>query len=153
MVSDDDVYREAAADWRHYDNVIWQLPSVSIALTTGIIAATFTLIDDNFVRFIILLIGTFLMGSLAFSLVKHRLFHNARTDTLEDLEAKYDVSFPIKRRTYIGKKGKKRKVKENDKFYTKWNSAYRWLLLSMIASSISLLILAIYQLVLNFGIL
>ena len=67
-------YEQCYEDWRHYDNNVWQLPSVTIAIASGLIAIAYEYVTNPFPRFIILFLGFWLTLSLTVALVKHRLF-------------------------------------------------------------------------------
>lgn len=81
-------YKQHAEDWRHLNNIIWQIPSLTVTVGAILIAGSYQL-SDNIARGIILLLGTILSFSLLVALVKHRYFHNKRTELLESIETKW----------------------------------------------------------------
>ena len=72
-----DRYSEVSADWRHRDNLTWQLPTILFALTGAIFAAILKLRDDtsqcSFDSIFTLLYFLGFLLSIAFSIM---LFQN-----------------------------------------------------------------------------
>jgi len=72
---------------RHFNSLLWQVPSWGIAISAGVIVAANQL--DNykwtfsveFVKTSILLFGTFLLGALVIAVFKYRVCHAASIDS------------------------------------------------------------------------
>jgi hypothetical protein len=76
---------ELSETYRHYNSLIWQLPSWSVAIATGVIVAanqigksadTWT-IPVKYVQVSILLFGAFLLTALAIALYRYRAYQAA----------------------------------------------------------------------------
>jgi len=72
MIDPKEEYKQISEDWRHRDNLTWQLPSVVIVIGSALTAAAFTLdIDLQYlyvIRPILLLFGGFLSLCLTYAL-------------------------------------------------------------------------------------
>ena len=68
-------YNQISQDWRHRDNLTWQIPSIIVAIGGALIAGAFGLkIDCRYVcivRPILLGFGALLAGCLTFALVQN----------------------------------------------------------------------------------
>ena len=69
-------YNRLAEDWRHLSNLIWQMPSLAIALLTGIMGVSYQFLGP-FPRALLLTVGA-----------KHRLFHESTSVFMRELEDK-----------------------------------------------------------------
>ena len=74
-VGDEVEYSQISQDWRHRDNLTWQIPSIIVAIGGGLTAAAFGLnIDPQYiciVRPILLGFGALLAGCLTFALAQN----------------------------------------------------------------------------------
>jgi hypothetical protein len=101
LVTDDDKfeaklaqYNRFAEDWRHVSSLIWQIPSIAIAIMTGIIGVSFQFLD-GVPRIVLLGIGAFFLLAICVALAKHRLFHESRSVFMRDLERNFGITvFP-----------------------------------------------------------
>ena len=137
-------YNQCSEDWRHYNAIIWQIPSVAITIAAAILAVAYQYIQELLPRTVILFFGGFILSSLTVALIKHRLFHNQRTEFLYQTEMDWASSSKVKRII-------KRKTSEiqNIPWYQRMR-AYNWLLGAMIITTLCLLGLGFYNLFLLF---
>ena len=82
-------YEQCLEDWRHYDRAMWELPSVSLAVTTGVVAVAYQVITLGIARLLVLLFGFMMQTSFAVALWKHRTFQGKRIDVLSEIEDKW----------------------------------------------------------------
>jgi len=61
-------YQQISEDWRHRDNLTWQIPSIIVVIGSALIAAAFTLNIEPFIRPILLGFGGFLSLCLTYAL-------------------------------------------------------------------------------------
>ncbi len=61
-------YNQISEDWRHRDNLTWQIPSVIVVIGGALIAAAFTLNIEPCIRPVLLGFGAFLSLCLTFAL-------------------------------------------------------------------------------------
>lgn len=67
-------------------NLIWQLPSVAIAIGGGLTGIVFSVGIPTGARILLLLVGTVFMAAMAIALERFRMFQIRRRKDLEDLE-------------------------------------------------------------------
>jgi len=79
-------YQECAEDHRHYSSLIWQVPSIAVAISGGILAFSFADNIDKFIRPFILAIGLIFDFVLFVGLLRYRMFEIARRVDLEEIE-------------------------------------------------------------------
>jgi hypothetical protein len=99
-------YDRLSIDWRMHHNLIWQIPSVAVAIMVGILTVSYNFLND-IPRVILLGVGSAVILALAVALAKHRLGADARTQFLQELETKiFRIErFPLKTEdieTYLG---------------------------------------------------
>jgi len=86
----DTIYAQISEDWRHRDNITWQIPSVVIAIGGSAIVAAFALdIDPDYarvVRLAILFIASSLSFCLTLALTQNLFYQIACGKALERLE-------------------------------------------------------------------
>ena len=99
MLTDEEIsqYEQTLNDWRMYDNVIWQLPSLSLAISSGIIVLAYGTLQDIIPRMFILLIGFLMQSGLTIALWKHRVYQDCRIEIINDIESKWAQDGEIKR--------------------------------------------------------
>jgi hypothetical protein len=85
-------YDRLAEDWRFHHNLIWQIPSVAIAIIGGIVTVSYQFLN-GLPRVILLSIGSALIFALTIALAKHRLGADARTQFLCDLGGDRPLDF------------------------------------------------------------
>ena len=92
-------YDKLSDDWRHFNTIIWGVPSVAIAIVTGIILAAYRPELEGLPRIIALSIGSLFLFALTIELVKKRLHMNAISFLLNDLQVSLglpkDFLFPL----------------------------------------------------------
>jgi hypothetical protein len=70
-------------DWRHYNSIIWRLPSLTTAIVGGLLGVAFYAVVDPLPRALVIALAAFFSFSMAVALVKHRWFHNVRTRVID----------------------------------------------------------------------
>ena len=133
-------YNQCSEDWRHYDNAIWQMPTVAITIASAILAVAYQYVQELLPRTVILFFGGLILLSITVELIKHRLFHDQRTEFLSETEKDWVASNRVKRII-------KRKTTEIQQlpWYRKVRG-YKWLLITMIISTLFLFGLSSYNL-------
>jgi hypothetical protein len=100
-------FTRASYDFRQYDEVIWQMPSVAITITSVVFAVAFNFVHNTIVSGVILLVGGFFDLTIAIALCKHRLMEDARAHYLKDIETEFGIkSIPVTTKEaedYLGK--------------------------------------------------
>lgn len=113
-------YSEISTDWRHRDNLTWQLPSIIIIIGGTLVAAAFLFeIDPQyliFVRSILLLFDALLSLCLTHALGQNILYQVGSSTALEWIiegkEKEKKILLPNSRRTIKPKKDLKLSRKE-----------------------------------------
>lgn len=105
-------YRQLREDWRHYDKLIWAAPSIVITIT-GILIGIAYKIENLGIRLALLGMASVWIFTLLVSIVKHRLFQEARTSVIYEIE-KPSGKFctPIETDDAINKLKRERKLKQ-----------------------------------------
>jgi len=88
------LYERASNDWRHFDNNVWQIPSLALAINTFMLSVVFNSDLTNasnassaiWIRSLIISLATFFTIVLLIALVKHRLHQCGKDKNLEILE-------------------------------------------------------------------
>ena len=128
-------YNQCSEDWRHYDRAIWQMPTVAITIASAILAVAYQYVEELLPRAFILLLGGLLLLSITVALMKHRLFHDQRTEFLSDTERDWVDSDKVRRTI-------KRKTEEIQQlpWYRTYRKlkAYKWLFSTMIVATLVL---------------
>ena len=70
-------YSKLSDDWRHFNNIIWGVPSVAVAIMTGVILAPYNPDLQGWPRITYLGVGSLFLFALTIELVKKRLHMNA----------------------------------------------------------------------------
>lgn len=80
-------YDKIANDWRHFNTIIWGIPSVAVAIMTGIIIAAYQPHADlqGWPRIASLSLGSLLLFALTVETVKKRHHMNAMSILLKRL--------------------------------------------------------------------
>jgi Double zinc ribbon len=111
-------YNKLANDWISFNNLIWAVPTVAVAIMTGMLVAAyrpeFNLLPH--VRIVILSLGSLFLFALTIEVVKKRFHMNVISLLLKDLQAelglKEEFRFPLGISGDIDEYLKKRLVKE-----------------------------------------
>lgn len=131
-------YNQCANDWRHFDTSIWQMPSFSVALSS-VILLIIDKMQDPALKSLILFFGTMLSISMIIALNKHRLFQEQRTALLSKIEKSWIDNHKINNLTI-------RLTKDIKKINTiERLSAFKFLKICMIMTSIVMMIILIYN--------
>src|ERR1700733_1384351 len=78
-----------ADDYRQLDQLIWQIPTLAITVTSVVIAVSFGYVHIALVSGGLLLVGGFFDSTLAIALAKARLMEDARLHYLKLMEEEY----------------------------------------------------------------
>ena len=98
-------YAQLSEDFRLYDRVIWQIPSVLVLICSAVIGVSYSAITDHWARGALLMIGFSLALALGLALVKHRFFQATRIDVLKTLEEDLTTGLiKVQRTTHQGPK-------------------------------------------------
>lgn len=94
-------YKECNENWRHYDKVIWQIPSFTTAIDGALIVAAYAYVNVTdvwslLVREILICVALVLNVSLTYALIKYRFFVELATATLDEIEKAMRGRFEIK---------------------------------------------------------
>ena len=139
-------YDRLAEDWRLHHNLVWQIPSVAIAIIGGILTVSYSFLD-GMPRAVLLGIGSVLIFALTTALPKHRLGADGRSQFLLDLETEIFKVKPIPTKTNDIKEYLKDRSLTDDplfRFLIKHSSEI-WLLRVMFGSFIAMSFLVISQ--------
>jgi hypothetical protein len=92
-------YSKLSDDWRHFNTIIWGVPSVAIAIMTGVILVAYSPDLEGWPRITTLSVGSLFLFALTIELVKKRLHMNAISYLLKDLQVALgipeDLRFPL----------------------------------------------------------
>jgi hypothetical protein len=92
-------YDKLTEDWRYFNNLIWGVPTIAIAVMTGImIGAYHNLHDGTWERIASLSIGSFFLLALTIEVVKKRYHMNVISSLLRDLQIELGLEkfeFPL----------------------------------------------------------
>lgn len=92
-------YDKLTEDWRYFNNLIWGVPTIAIAIMTGImIGAYHNLHDGSWERIASLSIGSFFLLALTIEIVKKRYHMNVISSLLKDLQKELKLGkfqFPL----------------------------------------------------------
>jgi uncharacterized membrane protein len=106
-------YEKLSNDWRSFNNLIWAVPTVAVAIMSGMLIAAyreeFNVIPQ--VRIAILGLGSLFLFALTIEVIKKRFHMNVITSLLQDIEAK-GFELEEKFRFPLGTKGIDRYIEE-----------------------------------------
>jgi hypothetical protein len=141
-------YERLTEDWRFHHKLIWEIPTVAVAIMAGILAVSYTQLESSSVpRIILLFVGGGLLFGLTVAVVKHRFNADYRTVYIEDTER--DLGIPV----YPLKTDKMRdKMKKDGKKYTNTGplinlSAEVFLIVLTFLAALLMFVLAGYEIV------
>ena len=92
-------YRELAEDKRLYDRLIWQIPTLVLTITTGIVAVAYSYVQDDAIRAVIFFLGIFWVFAMLVVTIKHQYFGMVQRKLLILIEHKYMHLPPVQRFT------------------------------------------------------
>jgi hypothetical protein len=85
-------YNRASYDFRVFDQLIWQVPSISITITSVVFAVAFGFIKNNYVIMgVVLILGGIFDFTLLITLNKYRLMQDVRAHWMDYLEQKFQI--------------------------------------------------------------
>jgi hypothetical protein len=91
-------YDKLANDWRHFNTIIWGIPSVAVAIMATIIIAAYQKELEGWPRIASLSLGSLLLFALTIETVKKRHHMNAMSLLLKRLQEeglKLEYRFPV----------------------------------------------------------
>jgi len=140
-------YNRVAYDYRQFDQIIWQIPTVATTITSVMFAVAFNFVHIQVISGVVLLMGFYFDLTLAIALSKHRLMEDVRARFLKDLETSYGLEVvPIstaEAEDYLRKK----QHKHASHPWLRRRNAFRFLLSSILILSLSQLIIGTYLLI------
>jgi hypothetical protein len=159
-------YEKLSNDWRSFNNLIWAVPTVAVAIMSGMLIAAyreeFNVIPQ--VRIAILGLGSLFLFALTIEVIKKRFHMNVITYLLQDIEAEgfaleKKFRFPLGTKgidEYIEGKSKGDPKKKPDDYsdpvfkFFKMSYARKYLTYVILIAAISLALLAEWEFI-KFG--
>jgi hypothetical protein len=142
-------YNRVAYEFRHFDQIIWQIPTVAITITSVMFAVAFNFVHIRLISGVVLLLGSFFDFSLAIALSKHRLMEDVRAWFLKDLETSSGLKvvpvLTVEAEKYLSTK----QHKHVSPPWLRRQNAFHYLLWSILFLTISQLIIGIFYLVIS----
>ena len=85
-------YNRASYDYRMFDQLMWQVPSIAITITSVVFAVSFGFIKDNYlVMGLVLIMGGIFDFTLLIALNKYRLMQDVRVNWMDYIEEKFGM--------------------------------------------------------------
>ena len=146
-------YNRASYDFRMFDQLMWQVPSISITITSVVFAAAFGFIRNNYmIMGVVLILGGIFDFTLIIALTKYRLMQDVRARWMEDIENELGIkNIPVHSKTaeeYLSKKDHDHK---SPKWFRKRNAFRSLFYTILILFTVSVLI-GVYLIYLYFTI-
>jgi hypothetical protein len=154
-------YEKLANDWRAFNNLIWAVPTVAVAIMSGMLVAAYHEEFSVFpqVRIAILSLGSLFLFALTIEVIKKRFHMNVITYLLQDIEAEgfgleEKFRFPLGTKgidEYIEGKSKGDPKKKPDDYsdpvfkFFKMSYARKYLTYVILIAAISLALLAEWE--------
>jgi hypothetical protein len=79
-------YEKLANDWRHFNTIVWGIPTVAVAIMASIVIAAYGVGVEGWPRIASLSLGSLLLFALTIETVKKRLHMNAMSLLLKTLQ-------------------------------------------------------------------
>jgi len=140
-------YNQLCEDLRHYNSIVWQLPTVSGVLMSIVVTLGYQYVKEILPRFLIFIVGGSLLMGLTVALYKHRFFTDARTYKIREIEEKWTrnnlIASPAQRETTAYSNLIPTEMIRKPKTFLEKQSAVAWLKASMWIMTLILFILAI----------
>ena len=142
-------YERLAEDWRFQHRLIWEIPTVGVAIMAGILAVSYTQLNA-WPRSVLLSVGALLLFGLAIAIAKHRFGADYRSQYIEELESRLGIPvFPLITREALAKMRKDNKQLTNDRFLRfiveqNW-SAELFLMRLTFSASYLLMVLSVWE--------
>jgi len=85
-------YNRASYDYRMFDQLMWQVPSISITITSVVFAVAFGFIKNNYmIMGLVLILGGIFDFTLLIALSKYRLMQDVRINWMDHLEKEIGI--------------------------------------------------------------
>jgi len=85
-------YNRASYDFRMFDQLMWQVPSISITITSVVFAVAFGFIKNNhMIMGVVLILGGIFDFTLLIALSKYRLMQDVRINWMDQLEKEIGI--------------------------------------------------------------
>jgi len=85
-------YHRASYDYRMFDQLLWQVPSIAITVTSVVFAIAFGFIKNNYmIMGIVLILGGIFDFTLLIALSKYRLMQDVRINWMDYLEKEMGI--------------------------------------------------------------
>ena len=145
-------YERLTEDWRFHHKLIWEIPTVAVAIMAGIFVVSYTQLQSfPQIRILLLFVGGFLLFGLTVAVVKHRFNADYRSEYIEDTER--DLGIPV---YPLKTKDMRDKMKKDKKIYTNTGplinlSAEVFLIGLTFSAAVLMFVLAGYEIVEFFG--
>jgi hypothetical protein len=146
-------YNRASYDFRMFDQLMWQVPSVSITITSVVFAAAFGFIRNNYmIMGVVLILGGIFDFTLLIALTKYRLMQDVRARWMEDIENELGIkNIPVYSKDAEEYLSKKHHDHKSPKWFRKRNAFRSLFYTILILFTVSVLI-GVYLIYLYFTI-
>jgi len=144
-------YERIAEDMRNIDRISWELPSVAVAIMTGLVAVSYYYLT-GLIRFSVLFLGGCFLLTLTIANAKHRFMMDVKTRFLQQIERELQIQvFPTTtKESIIYLEEQKREGSEEREIWLinlfKNQPAGIWLLQMLFVVSIFVFLLAGFEL-------
>jgi len=144
-------YNRAAYDYRLFDQLTWQIPSVAITVTSVVFGVSFGFIKDNYlIMGIVLVFGGIFNLTLLTAITKYRLAEDLRAIWMEDLEGKMGINhIPTETKKVIHFLDERGYTHRTFSWLRK-QSSFTWLSYTLLILFITTLSIGIYLILLYF---
>lgn len=114
-------YERLAEDWRFHHKLIWEIPTVAVAIMAGILAVSYTQLQSfPPPRIVLLFVGGVLLFGLTVAVVKHRFGADYRTAYI--MQTEQDLGMPVL--PLQTKQMRDKMVKEDISYTNNWLSRF-----------------------------
>jgi hypothetical protein len=146
-------YNRASYDFRMFDQLMWQVPSISITITSVVFAAAFGFIRNNYmIMGVVLILGGIFDFTLLIALTKYRLMQDVRVRWMEDIENELGIkNIPVHSTMAEDYLSKKDHYHASPKWFRKRN-AFRYLFYTILILFTVSVLIGVYLIYLYFTI-
>jgi hypothetical protein len=95
-------YNKLSEDWRQFNNILWGIPTIAVAIMGGIVVAAYQEQLAGIPRFVLLVVGSIFLFVLTFEVLKKRLHMLVISDILKKLQASEGLELPEKLQAPVG---------------------------------------------------
>jgi hypothetical protein len=144
-------YNRASHDYRLLDQLMWQIPTVAITITSVVFGISFGVIKNNyFVMGVVLILGGIFNFTLLIAITKYRLASDVRVNWMEYLEEKMGIEhIPMKTDKAL-EFLEKRDYTHRTFSWLRKQSSFTWLSYTLLILFITTLSIGIYLILLYF---